>query len=71
MMTISGRRKCRSFLGLIASILKDSDEEKMVVIHWQGDLLLIQVLAGAKKCGASSGDPKSPLPTPSPRFCGR
>ena len=23
----------------------------MVVMHWQGDLLLIQVLAGAKKSG--------------------
>jgi hypothetical protein len=56
---------------LIALILKDSAEEKTVVIHRRGDLLLIQVLAGAKKCGASSGDPKSPLPTPSPRFCGR
>jgi hypothetical protein len=43
----------------------------MVVIHWEGHLLLIQILAGTKKCGASSGDPKSPLPTPSPRFCGR
>jgi hypothetical protein len=55
----------------IALILKDSAEEKMVVIHWEGHLLLIQILAGTKKCGASSGDPKSPLPTPSPRFCGR
>jgi hypothetical protein len=29
----------------------------MVVIEWGGHLLLIQVLAEAKKCGASSGDP--------------
>jgi hypothetical protein len=27
--------------------------------------------AGQKKCGAESSDPKSPLSTPSPRFCGR
>jgi len=24
-----------------------------------------------KKCGVGNGDPKSPFPTPSPRFCGR
>src|SRR2546430_766205 len=38
-------------------------------INYQGTC---EVLKGwEKKCGVGNGDPKSPLPTPSPRFCGR
>ena len=68
MMTLSGRRKApEDVRKLTLLILKDSGQQKMIVMESRRNLLLIQVLAGAKKCGASSGDPKSP---PQPRLPG-
>jgi hypothetical protein len=57
-------------------ILKDACRDERVVIARTHNLLTIQELmecleVWAKKCGVGNGDPKSPLPTPSPRFCGR
>jgi len=57
-------------------ILKDAGRDERVVIAGMTNLLTIQELSGlsgrvGKKCGVGNGDPKSPLPTPSPRFCGR
>jgi hypothetical protein len=57
-------------------ILKDARHDERVVIARTTNLLTIQELVecwkgGQKKCGVGNGDPKSPLPTPSPRFCGR
>jgi len=58
-------------------ILKDACRDEMVVIraddqsiNYSGTFGGVGRL-GKKKCGVGNGDPKSPLPTPSPRFCGR
>jgi hypothetical protein len=45
---------------------REAAPQKEFATEWCGS-----ELSGRKKFGVSSGDPKSPLPTPSPRFCGR